>query len=371
MRTIRRSSFLGSRTGLIAAALGLTLVVAACSSSSDSAEDGTTASQPTSESSAPANDESSSDESEPTEEPEAEEGDGSAPTMDPHSVSIIANWLPQASQGGYWQAAAEGLGQDDGVTIEMKSGGPGIQTVTNVAIGDADYGMTAVDNIYVARAQGIPIVGVFAPLDGSEQCLMSHPEANVKDFTDLNGKNLSVAPAGSYWKYIQAKYDIQPASEMPPVSMANWQEDPNMVLQCFYGAEAYTAQENGLEANFLMISESGYNPYTQVLFTTENRLRDHADEVAAVVKAVATGWDHFLNGQEGPGVDLILSQNPDYSKDAAMFDVNIMADMQTSPMGTMDPQRWKETYDALVSVELITDKIAWEDGFSTDFLSSP
>lgn len=362
-----RSSSRAARLGVFAAAVSLSLVMAACSSSADGTETGNPSSQPAPESSAsqaPAPGDSSatepSESSEPASEPE--------PAIEPHSVSIIANWLPQASQGGYWQAAAEGLGKDDGVTIEMKSGGPGIQTVTNVAIGDADYGMTAVDNIYVARSQGIPVVGIFAPLDGSEQCLMSHPDANVKDFTDLNGKNLSVAPAGAYWKYIQKKYDIKPASEMPPVSMANWNEDPAMVLQCFYGAEAFTAQQNGWDANFLMISDSGYNPYTQVLFTTENRLRDHADEVAVVVKAVAEGWDHFLNGQEGPGVDMILSQNPDYTKDAALFDVNIMSDMQTAPMGSMDPQRWKETYDALLSVELITDSIAWDDAFSTDFL---
>lgn len=362
-----RNSSRATRSAAYAAAIGLSMVIAACSSSAGGTESSNPPSQPSSESSvsqAPAQSDSSA---EPAPIDSSSES-APAPTMEPHSVSIIANWLPQASQGGYWQAAAEGLGKDQGITIEMKSGGPGIQTVTNVAIGDANYGMTAIDNIYVARSQGIPVVGIFAPLDGSEQCLMSHPAANVKDFADLNGKNMSVAPAGSYWKYIQKKYDIKPASEMPPVSMANWNEDPNMVLQCFYGAEAYTAQQNGWDANFLMVSKSGYNPYTQVLFTTEDRLREHADEAAVVVKAVAEGWDHFLNGQEGPGVDMILSQNPDYSKDAAMFDVKIMSDMQTAPMGSMDPQRWKDIYDALRSVDLISSSIAWDAAFSTDFL---
>src|SRR5699024_113969 len=111
-----------------------------------------------------------------------------APEMEPHSVSVMANWLPEASQGGYWQAAAEKLGEDQGLTIEVKAGGPGVQTVTNVAIGDADYGMTSVDNIYAARAEGIPLVGIFAPYQHSPQCFITHPSAGIEDFTDLDGK---------------------------------------------------------------------------------------------------------------------------------------------------------------------------------------
>lgn len=363
-----RSSSRVVRFGVFAAAFGLSLTMVACSSATNGNESSSSPAPSTSESSASSPSSQSSGDAAQSTSGETTSESSSKPAVEPHSVSIIANWLPQASQGGYWQAAAEGLGKDDGITIEMKSGGPGIQTVTNVAIGDADYGMTAADNIYMARSQGIPVVGIFAPLDGSEQCLMSHPSANVKDFADLNGKKLSVAPAGTYWKYIQKKYNIKTAAEMPPVSMANWNEDPNMVLQCMYGAEAFTAKQKGFDANFLMISKSGYNPYTQVLFTTENRLRDHPDEAAVVVKAVAKGWDQFLNGQEGPGVDMILSKNPDYTKDAAMFDVKIMAGMQTKPMGAMDPQRWKETYDALASVDLINKSVAWDSAFSTKFL---
>jgi hypothetical protein len=34
-------------------------------------------------------------------------------------VRVLANWLAEASQGGYWQAAADGLAEERGVIIEM------------------------------------------------------------------------------------------------------------------------------------------------------------------------------------------------------------------------------------------------------------
>lgn len=290
--------------------------------------------------------------------------------IEPRTVRIMANWLPQASQGGYWQAAAAGHGSEEGVTIEMVSGGPGVQTVTNVAIGDAEYGMTAADNIYLARAEGIPLVGIFAPLDNSPQCFVSHPEAEVETFTDFNDMNIAVSPAGSFWTIIKNKYDLEPAQEMPPQSFGTWHEDPNMIQQCFRGEDDYILADNGWEGSFLMVSESGYNPYTQVLFTTEKQIAENPEEVAIVVDAVRQGWTEFLNGDEQAGVDLILAENPDYTADAAAYTIDALAELVSVDLGSMDPQRWEETYQALRENDVISVDIDWEDAFTTEYLAA-
>lgn len=325
-RSIRR----GRLRRLVAGAIGASVLIAACGGDDDGAADG---------------------------------------EFEPRTVRILANWLAQASQGGYWQAAADGLAEDAGVTITGISGGPGIATVTNVAIGEAEYGMTASDNILMARAEEIPVVAVWGGMDVSPQCFMSHTSAGVETFEDLNGMKISVSPVGTFWPVIKAKFDIQPAEELPVVDFATFLNDDQIVRQCFNISEAFLAQEEGWDVSFLMVHESGFQTNGQALFTTEQRIREHPEEVAAVVAAVEEGWRRFLEGEHQSGVDLIIEENPDYTFDEAEFAIEIMRDeLFGEPLGDIDPARWQAVYEALREVDLISEDIDWEAAFTTEFL---
>lgn len=332
---------------LVALSVGTALVLTACGNDGDTAE--------------------TADEA-PDEQPAASDEE-SADEFEPRTVSILANWLAQASQGGYWQAAAEDLAEDRGVTIEGLSGGPGIATVTNVAIGEAEYGMTATDNILMARAEGIPIVAVWGGMEVSPQCFMSHASAGVNDFEDLNGLKISTSPAGTFWPVIKERFGIEPAEELPVVDFGTFLNDESIVRQCFNVSEAFIAQEEGWDVDFLMVHDSGYQTYGQMLFTTEDRIREHPEEVAAVVAAVHEGWDRFLNGEHQAGLDLILENNPDYTEDEALFAIEIMRDeLFGNPLGDIREDRVEAVYQDLVDVELINVDIDWRRSFTTDFL---
>jgi NitT/TauT family transport system substrate-binding protein len=163
----------------------------------------------------------------------------------------------------------------------------------------------------------VPVVAVWGGMDVSPQCFMSHASAGVEDFTDLSGLRISVSPAGTFWPVIQARYGIEPSEVLPVVDFGTFASDERIVRQCFATSERFIAEREGWDVDFLMIHASGYRPYAMSLFTTEDRIRDHPEEVAAVVAAVQEGWVRFLDGRHEAGLDLILATNPDYTLEEA------------------------------------------------------
>src|ERR1700683_5597489 len=66
---------------------------------------------------------------------------GSARADDATPVRILMNWFARADQAGYWQAQIDNLGKTDGLKITALQGGPKIQTIPQVAAGQAEFGM--------------------------------------------------------------------------------------------------------------------------------------------------------------------------------------------------------------------------------------
>lgn len=331
---MKRKSLLLPVAALSVLALGL----AACSS------DGGSAQTQSSDNSTPA----ASD----TSQPSSEEPAGGDVT----EVTILGNWFAQPEVGGYFQADAEDLAGPDNVKITMKQGGPGIQTVPQVAAGEAQFGISHTDEIMVAIASGLPLVAVSSAFVKDIQCLAYHEDTGIKDFPDLAGHKVSRVPS-PYWDYVVAHYDLE--GKVEPInigSLANFQNDHDIVQQCFLTSEPYTIEEMGMDdVGYLKISDAGYTPYRNLLFTTKEYADKNPDVVKAVAKAVSTGWEHYL-ADPTKGNELIMKVNPDQDPKILDFANQIFKDNPdwfADPVGSFDDAQWKANRDQLVEAGLL------------------
>ena len=355
-------STLRNRLHLLIAVLALSVLIAACGSSEAATPDND-ASDDTAE--APADDDTADAGDDASDEDDTDT-DGA---FDGGSVSILMNWLPQAEQGGYWQAAEEDLGADDGLEIEIVSGGSGVQTIANVAVGSADYGLVGSDALLEARSQGIPVVMILGGFE-SPQCLMTHPEAGVEGIHDLHDSQISVTPAGTFWRWIAAEFGYEDSEVIPPADLATFFDTPDMVRQCFATSEPYTAEQEGHDIEVFMVSDVGYQPYSTGLFTTEERIEEHPEEVAAVVAVTMEGWERFLEDNTA-GAEAIMEANPDMTKDRIDDStVRIADELYADGVGVMEADRWQELYEQLDGVEVLAAEIDPLEGFTTEFMDA-
>src|SRR4051794_10259620 len=124
------------------------------------------------------------------------------------------NWFAQAEQGGYWQAPAADAGKSQGTTFQVLPGGPAVPTIPQGAAGKAHLGGGRAGGPSPARAEGVPVVEVFGGMDKYLQCMMFHKAAGIKDFSDISGRQVAVAPSGGFWPWIKGHYKLKNVKEI-------------------------------------------------------------------------------------------------------------------------------------------------------------
>lgn len=285
-------------------------------------------------------------------------------------VDVLMNWFAQAEQGGYWQADAEDLGKDDGVDLNVRQGGPQIQTIPQVAAGEAKFGIAQADELLLARAEGVPVVEVFGGMDKYLQCLMFHPDQGIEDWPDLDGHQIAVAPSGGFWPFIRGKYGLDDVKEINFTGdLATFKRNKELVQQCFITSEPYVAKQEGIDIETMLVADSGYNPYSQGLFTTEKVIKEEPELVEAVVKAAQQGWENFL-ADPTAGNELILETNPDMEQAKLEF---AHEELKTGgyfadPIGSMTAERWQTMADQLREAKVLEQDVAVDEVWTDEFM---
>lgn len=288
---------------------------------------------------------------------------------DAQQADILMNWFAQAEQGGYWQAQAAGIYEEHGVQARVRQGGPQIQTIPQVASGEAEFGVAQADELILARAEGVPVVQVFGGMDTYLQCMMFHSSAGIEEWDDLSGHRVAVAPSGGFWPYIKGKYGLDVQEINFTGSMSTFANDEDMVQQCFITSEPYVAKEENIDIETMMVASAGYNPYSQGLFTTEQVINENPDLVRSVVAAAQEGWESFLSDPSA-GKQLILKTNADMTPDAIDYAHDELAngDYFTDPAGTMTAERWNTLASQMREAGVLTNDVDVSEVWTNEFL---
>lgn len=298
-------------------------------------------------------------------------GGSSSSSQKTTKVSLLMNWFPQAEHGGYFEAHATGLDARNGVDFTILPGGPQIQTVPQVAAGKADFGVAQADQILQARAQGLPIVEVFAAFQKNPQCMLYHADQPISGFRDLNGHTVAISPDArtSYWAWMQPHFNLKVKTVNNPGTLSLFKQNDKLVQQCFVTSEPYYAKQSKIDAKALLIADGGYNPYANGLFTSEKFIKEHPDVVRKVVAAAKAGWAEFLR-DPAKGKAAILAANRDADPKQIDFSVATMKklDLVGSDPGQMTAARWNELKNQLVQAKVLKPSVDVSQAYTTRFL---
>jgi NitT/TauT family transport system substrate-binding protein len=124
-------------------------------------------------------------------------------------VSFILNWFVEPPHGGYYAAMKDGLYEKAGLKVKLIPGGPDVAGQTLLAAGKVQFAESDPPAILNARAEGAPLVGVFATFQDSPQAFLYHKSNPVKSFADFKGRTVEVSPGAPYWDFIEAKYKLK------------------------------------------------------------------------------------------------------------------------------------------------------------------
>ena len=297
-----------------------------------------------------------------------------APAQD--KVTFLTSWFAQAEHGGFYQALATGLYKKQGLDVTLRMGGPQVNGMQLMMAGQADMHMGYDFQVLKSLEQGLTPVTVAASFQQDLQGLLVHDD--VPNLGALKGKTILVATAGrtSWWPWLKTKYGYTEDQVRPyTFNLQPFLADNNLAQQSYMTSEPFQAEKAGVKARFLHFAPAGFPPYGTTIVATQKLAKEKPDLVQRFVRASMEGWKSFLENP-APAAELIKKDNPNMKDDQIAYSVGKLkehrivtgGDAAKMGIGTMTDARWKNTYDYMVSAELLKRDVDYKQAYTTQFV---
>jgi len=295
----------------------------------------------------------------------------------PDSLRLALNWFPEPEHGGYLAGVVHGLFAERGLTVEIRPGGPGVPVVPRVASREVDFGVVNADDVVAARAAGVPVTALLAPIHRSPWCVMVHARSGIERLADLRDLTLAMQAGTPALAWLERHVPLENVRIVPySGSVAAFLASGRYAQQAYVFSEPIIAAARGGDPRCLPIADIGFDPYASVLVTSEALLRERPDVVRAMTEASARGWERYL-GDPGPTHAHIHSVDPTIDRDVldraadALRPLVLDDAARRDGVGSMQLARWAELVRQMREVGAIGDALDPKPLFDDRFVPLP
>ena len=288
-------------------------------------------------------------------------------------VRLALNWFPECEHGGYYAALVRGYYRDAGLDVEIIPGGKAAPVIPEVATGRVEFGVTNADQILLGRAQGAPVVAIMAAVQDSPRCIMVHASSGIRTLQDLRQLTLAMNDS-PFALFLRKRLPLEDVQTVPySGTIAEFMFRDHFAQQAYVFSEPYVAAAQGADVRCLMVSDAGFNPYTSVLFTSDDAVRTTPDVVQRFVDASIHGWREYLQNPVETN-RYIHAQNPEMSLEILAWGADAMKplcaeDERFDEVGSMTAARWHRLADQLVEIDAIEPaSVKVSEAFTLNFL---
>ncbi len=297
-------------------------------------------------------------------------------------VTIAANWLAEAEQGGFYQAVADGTYEKYGLDVTILPGGPQKNNRLLLAAGKVEFYMG--DNLigqFAALSEHVPIVTVAAMMQKDPLVLMSHPGVGLDRFEDLAKARafVGLATLTTVWPWLEKTFGFSREKVASyNFNSAPFIADKNSIQQGYVTSEPFAIEREGkFKPNKFLLADHGYETYATTIETRRDLIDNHADLVQRFVDASIVGWGHYLYGDKSAANAAIKSQNPDIDDAQLAFSVEQMreygivdsGEAAILGIGAMNRRRIDRFYGTMAEAGVVPANIDLSRGFEFYFVN--
>lgn len=242
------------------------------------------------------------------------EGTTPAPAADPITVKLQLKWVPQAQFAGYFVAQEKGYYAEEGLKVEILSGGPDIVPEQQVANGAADIGVDWVASLLAHQEQGLLLTEIAQIYQKSGLVLVSKKEAGITTVADLKGKKVGNWMGGNEFEILALfdKYQIDPNKDLQFVkqgfTMDQFLAGELDAASAMTYNEYQVVLEQGIPGSDLSVIDmntEGVAMLEDNLFANKEWLEANKETAAKFVRASLKGWKDAIANPEA-AVDIVM-----------------------------------------------------------------
>ena len=229
-------------------------------------------------------------------------------------VKLQLKWVPQAQFAGYFVALEKGFYEEEGLAVEILSGGPDIVPEQQVANGTAQIGVDWVASLLAHQEQQMPLIEIAQIYQKSGLVLVSKKELGLESGGDLAGKKVGNWMGGNEFEVLALfdKYNLDPTKDLEFVKQGFTMDQ--FLTGELDAASAMTYNEYQVvlsegytedQLNVIDMNEEGVAMLEDNLFANSEWLEDNKETAAKFVKASLKGWQYAIENVE-EAVDIVM-----------------------------------------------------------------
>lgn len=214
------------------------------------------------------------------------------------TIDLQLRWHHQFQFAGYYAAVQQGYYQKAGLDVVIHEGVPDKISINEVAQGHAQYGV-ANSELLLARLKGDPLVLLAAIYQHSPSVLLARKDSGIFSPSDLVGKKVMMLgktiDADFAAMFPNERIDITKINILPSsFDIQDLVTGKADAFNSYISNEPYFLKQQGIEFTVISPRNYGVDFYSDMLFTSENELKDHPERVKAFLDASLQGWHYAM-----------------------------------------------------------------------------
>lgn len=296
-------------------------------------------------------------------------------------VTLMLDWTPNTNHSGIYVAKDRGWFKDAGLDVQIvEPAQSGVEQV--VGNGNADFGISVMESVIPARAEGVPIVSIAAIRQHDGSSFMSLAGDNIKRPKDFEGKTYGGFGGALETSLVKQLVTCDGG-------------DPNKVNFVEVGNVDYLAGMQQNRFDFVWVFDSwdvirardvenvpvnsvpllDYQKcipdwYTPVVITNEKMLKQDPDTVRKFMAAVSKGYNYAMQNPADTA-SILLKAAPELDKTLVTNSAKFMTTQYVDPgrqWGLQDASIWTNFEKFLRNAGLTTTPVDVTAAFTNDYL---
>lgn len=243
-------------------------------------------------------------------------------TAPPEKVSLVLDWFPNADHAGIYMATAKGLDRANGAQVTPSVPSDPTTTLTAVAAGKQDLGITYAPELLIARSKGVPVKAVGALVQVPLNSIIARADRGISRPKDLEGKVVGIAGVPSDRALLDtvvkadggdpSKVETKVVGYSLAPSLAAGKVDA--VIGAYWNIEGPDLRMKDVPITVMKLDDHGVPRYDElVIVASEDAIRDRPAAIRAALAGIAEGQAAAV-ADAGGAVAALEKANPDIAK---------------------------------------------------------
>ena len=328
----------------------------------------------------------------------------------PDPLVVQTDWFPEAEHGALYHLIGDDYsvdsndkvvsgpllagGEDSGLTLEVRSGGPAIGDQPVSVQQYADDSITlgyATTEAQVLRYEDNAVISVIAPLEINPQIIYWDPETypEIETLADLGeeGVTINVFGGGTFSDVFVAQGiwsadQVDPSYDGSPARFIA--EDGKIAQQGFASAEPFKYEHEftdwGKPIAYQLLHDAGFQVYSQTLSVRPDMLEDLSPCLAAFVPLVQQAAVDYLEAPERANamiIDAVEQFDTFWTYNEALAEYSVQTQKELGlvgngaddTLGNMEAERIQDAIDQIRDAGLdVPDDLEASDLFTNEFI---